>query len=143
MLIFGYTSSWIPNTDLVDLDFETVGNVTSNMRKDLASAHLLAAERHDLDYFKEILKNFMEARAAELEAKEAAKAAKKAVKSKRKSKAADVEEDVEMPDVAPEADSEGMEVVDSEKKNKKKRKASDTAGVISNSHNPITNANLI
>jgi hypothetical protein len=127
------------------MDVETVGNVTSNMRKDLAAAHLLAAEQHDLDFYKEILKNFMEARAADLEAKEAAKAAKKAEKaakaekankSKRKSKGpvdddadGDADGDVEMADAPGEPDSEDAEAASSEKKNKKKRKASDDGEV--------------
>jgi hypothetical protein len=121
-------SGWIPNFDLVDLDFDTVADVSTNMRKDLFAAHQLAAERHDLDYFKEILKNFMEARAAEIEAKEAAKAAKKASKAKRKSKpAADAvdDEDVEMADAPAEAESEdaGGEASGAEKPKKiKKRK---------------------
>ena len=79
------------------------------MRKDLAAAHMLAAERHDLDYFKDILKNFMEARAADIEAKEAAKAAKKASKAKRKSKPAvggEEDEDIEMGDAPAEVESE-------------------------------------
>ncbi|KAG0650649.1 hypothetical protein D0Z07_2721 [Hyphodiscus hymeniophilus] len=131
--------SWIPNTDLVDMDIETVGNVTSSMRKDLAGAHLLAAEQHDLDYFKDILKNFMEQRAADLEAKEAAKAAKKAEKAakaekaskpKRKSKAAveedeDADGDVDMADAPADLELEDVETGHSEKKNKKKRKATD------------------
>jgi ATPase subunit of ABC transporter with duplicated ATPase domains len=124
------------------MDLETVGNVTSSMRKDLAAAHILAAEQHDLDFYKEILKNFMEARAAELEAKEAAKAAKKAEKAekaekaskpKRKSKAPvdeDAEGDVEMADApGEEVDDEDIEEATSEKKNKKKRKASDDGEV--------------
>ncbi|RKF59072.1 putative pwwp domain-containing protein [Erysiphe neolycopersici] len=52
---------WIPNYDLLEIDFDEIKNVTGSMRKDLALARQLAAERHDLDYFKEILKSFMEA----------------------------------------------------------------------------------
>lgn len=140
-------SSWIPNTDLVDMDVETVGNVTSSMRKDLAAAHLLAAEQHDLEFYKEILKNFMEQRAADLEAKEAAKAAKKAEKAakaekpnkqKRKSKAVvdedeDAEGDIEMADAPADLELEDVEADSSEKKNKKKRKASDDVEVSSES----------
>jgi len=128
-------SGWVPNTDLVDLDLDTVGNVAPNMRKDLHAAHLLAAEKHDLDYFKQILKNFMEQRAAELEAKEAAKAAKKASKAKRQSKAAVDEQedgDVDMADAPAEPDSEEAEAeaTSSEKPKKgKKRKAEDDAAV--------------
>jgi hypothetical protein len=99
------------------------------MRKDLHAAHLLAAERHDLDYFKEILKSFMEQRAADLEAKEAAKeaakAAKKANKEKRKSTKVVVEdEDVEMGDAPLEADSEEVdaELTGAEKPKKSKKR---------------------
>jgi hypothetical protein len=68
------------------------------MRKDLAEARRLAAERHDLEYFKDILKSFMEQREADRLAKEAAKAekkAKKAAKKDRKSTATVVESDGE------------------------------------------------
>lgn len=124
-------SGWVPNTDLYDLDFDTVGEVTANMRKDLHAAHVLAAEKHDLDYFKEILKSFMEARQAEAEAKEAAKAAKKASKAKRQSKVIE-DVDVEMADAPAEPDSETaeLETTSSEKpKKSNKRKAEEDAAV--------------
>jgi flagellar basal body rod protein FlgC len=124
-------SGWIPNYDLVDLDFEEVGNISTTMRKDLAAAHELAAERHDLNYFKDILKNFMEARETERAAKEAAKAEKKAKKAaaKKEKKTAKVveegedDEDVDMADAPGEADSEEPGMVEAEEVNKKKRKS--------------------
>jgi len=68
------------------------------MRKDLAKAHEIAAQRHDLDYFKGILKDFMDAKEADRAAKEAAKAEKKAkkaaiVKKEKKTSKAVVEGD--------------------------------------------------
>jgi hypothetical protein len=95
----------------VEIDFEDVANVSTNMRKDLAAARILAAEKHDLDYFKEILKNFMEQREADRIAKEAAKAEKKAKKaaSKKEKKSADTiadDEDVDMADAIGEPDDE-------------------------------------
>ncbi len=101
------------------------------MRKDLAAAHQLAAERHDLDYFKEILKNFVEAREAERAAKEAAKAEKKAKKAaaKKEKKTAKVveegedDEDIEMADAPGEVDSEEPGMAEAEEVNKKKRKS--------------------
>jgi hypothetical protein len=54
----------------------------------LVAAHQLAAEQRDLDYFKEILKNFVEARAAEAAAKEAARIAKKEEKAQKAAAAA-------------------------------------------------------
>ncbi|PBP26847.1 PWWP domain-containing protein [Diplocarpon rosae] len=71
---------WIPNYDLVDLDFETVANVNSSMRKDLAAARTLAGEQNDLNYFKGILKQFLAEREADRAAKDKAKADEKAAK---------------------------------------------------------------
>lgn len=108
------------------------------MKKDLAQAHTLAAEQNDLDYFKEILQNFVEARAAEAAAKEAAKAAKKAAKkaTPKKSKViADADGDVDMADASGEPDEEGLEVTESEKPPKsKKRKPEEDAEVILPAH---------
>jgi hypothetical protein len=126
------TSGWIPNYDLVDLDFNEVGNVPASMRKDLAAAHQLAAEQHDLEYFKDILKNFMEAREAELAAKEAAKAEKKAKKAaaKKEKKTAKVvedgeeDEDVDMADAPGEIDSEAPGMAEPEESNNKKKRKS-------------------
>jgi hypothetical protein len=126
-----HCSGWIPNYDLVDLDLEEVGNVDAKMRKDLYQAHKLAAEKHDLDYYKQVLREFEEQRAAEAEAKAAAKAAKEANKSsgksKKKAKASteageEENEDVEMADA--EGDLEVDEGADEKKpKASKKRKA--------------------
>lgn len=118
--------------DLQDLDFETVGNVKDNMRKDLQEAHKLAAARHDLDYYKQVLRDYQDAileqeqekqekaaaAAAEKEAKAAA-ALKRAnsVKAKAEKAKVDEEGDVEMG----EADESG-EAAD---KKAKKRKADD------------------
>lgn len=105
-----------------------MADIPSSVRKDLYAAHQLAAEKHDLDYFKQILKSFMEQRAADLQAKEAAKeaakAAKKASKTKKQSKAAAQEDgDIEMADAPAEADSEGAEAAGDKPKKSKKRKA--------------------
>jgi hypothetical protein len=115
-------SGWIPNHDLVDLDFDDVANFPASMRKDLASAHLLAAEKHDLDYYKEVLRNFMEAKEADKAAKEAAKAVKKEKKEKRKSKpVVEEDEDEEMPDAPADPESEEAEAVAPEKKASKRK----------------------
>lgn len=88
--------------------------------KSLVLAHKVAAEGHDLQYFKNMLLEHSQALAADEEtlrereqAKEAAKAAKKEKKPKRKSEAA--EEDVEMEDVE-----------DENKKSKKRKKAAES-----------------
>jgi len=125
---------------LHDLDFETVGTVKSSTRKDLQAAHQLASERHDLDYYKDVLKTFMEHKEADMlakqeaaEAKEAkaeeARQAKAAKESKPKEKVAkskkaandDDDNDVDMADV--DGDSEGAS------SGSKKRKAEDDSNV--------------
>lgn len=91
----------------MEIDFDEVANIGSNMRKDLAEARRLAAEQNDLDYFKEILKTFMEQREADILAKEQAKAEKKAKKAAKKNngkseatvRESDDEGDVEMTDI--------------------------------------------
>ncbi|KAH7416948.1 PWWP domain-containing protein [Cadophora sp. MPI-SDFR-AT-0126] len=123
---------WIPNTDLCDLDPEEVGTVPPKMRKDLAAARTLAAEQNDLEYFKGILKAFMEAREADKRAKEALKAEKQAKKAagKREKKSApkaveeDEDVDLEMADAIGDPESDAAEVAESTKTNK--RKAEDT-----------------
>ena len=96
----------------------------TTIRKDLYAAHQLAAEKHDLDYYKEVLKNFMEAKQAEQEAKEAAKATKKASKAKRKNKVVidgQENEDTEMADVIGEEDLDQADPPIKEKKPKKRK----------------------
>ncbi|KAI0555388.1 hypothetical protein F4679DRAFT_578770 [Xylaria curta] len=112
--------SWTPNTDLSELDATTVGEmVTAKMRKDLQAAHVLAAEGHDLDYYKNVLREFEEQRLAKAEAK------KPKVKTPKKStKAADEEGDVDMDDVEDAAE----EPADKKPKSKK-RKAEDENSV--------------
>jgi hypothetical protein len=125
------------------MDFDTLGDIPSTARKDLQAAHQLAAEKHDLEYFKDVLKNFMEARAAELAAKEAAKEAAKAAKEaakaakgagqgKKQSKAkaaAKKDGDVEMTD-AP-ANGDEAEASGDKPKKTKKRKAEEDGVVCS------------
>ncbi|KAI1118784.1 hypothetical protein F5Y14DRAFT_397633 [Nemania sp. NC0429] len=108
--------SWTPNTDLSELDASVVSDlVTSKMRKDLQAAHHLAAEGHDLDYYKNVLREFEEQRLAKAEAKKS-----KVKTPKKSSKATNEDGDIEMEDVEDEV---GEPV---EKKTKsKKRKAED------------------
>lgn len=127
------TSSWSPNFDLLDIDLDNLAAPEGKANKSLTHAYQLAAEKHDLQHWKDVLIEFQLAREAEAEAK-AAKAAEKlaaksAGKGKRKSKsAADADEnandDVEMAD-APPADDE--EVAEKKPKSSKKRKATTDA----------------
>ncbi|KAI0972526.1 hypothetical protein F4678DRAFT_42285 [Xylaria arbuscula] len=108
--------SWTPNTDLTELDPTTVADiVTSKMRKDLQAAHLLAAEGHDLDYYKNVLREFEEQRLAKAEAKKS-----KVKTPKKSSKGADEDVDLDMED----AEDEVAEPTEKKPKSKK-RKAED------------------
>ncbi|KXJ95777.1 hypothetical protein Micbo1qcDRAFT_28703 [Microdochium bolleyi] len=124
--------SWTPNTDLSELDPDTVAEMTtSKMRKDLQKAHELAAENHNLEYYRDLLIKFEEEREQarlervhKAEARAAAAAEKKAkagkpVKTPKKSKSGvDEDGDLEMEDIGDD---------DSTTKSKtKKRKAEET-----------------
>jgi hypothetical protein len=125
-------SFWQPNVDLLPFDLDVVkkevesGNSTKK-NKLLWEAYRIAAEGHDLSYFKDLLVNHNQALQEDdlvKEAKHAEKAEKAAKKaSKRKSTAAVEDEDVEMGD----ADDT---VAASAKKAKpsKKRKKEDSEG---------------
>lgn len=123
---------WVSNHDLVELNFDEVGEVPANMRKDLASARRLAAEKNDLDYFREILRNFEEQKEADRLAKEAIKAEKKAKKAaakKEKKSAALVgdEEDAEAEDDIDMLDAIGVTELPSKTNTNGKRANEDAA----------------
>ena len=95
-------SAWQVNTELAPLDMDDVKKVLEKedrgkKSKDLWAAYQVAAENHDLAYFKNLLqdheKNLQKIQ-EELAAKEAEKAAKAAKKKAKEEKAA--EEDVDM-----------------------------------------------
>lgn len=106
-------SAWHVNTELKPLDMEELKEVVAKrdptdkkFTKDLWGAYEVAAEEHDLDYFKGMLveheKNLIQLREEEAE-KEQRKAEAAEKKAKRKSTvAADVEGDVTMEDAASE-----------------------------------------
>ena len=87
----------------------------------LYNAHQLASENHDLEYFKNLLREFEEARLEEEAAKEAARAAKVAKTPKKGKKSQDTVDDADDEDV------EMGDAEEAEKKSKatKKRKADD------------------
>ena len=143
-------SSWIVNHDLVDMPDDELANPSPTMRKDLYQAYLLASERHDLEYFKDIVIAHIEGKAIEEANKEAAKAAKEAAKEAKKNKKPRVssakvvedDEDVEMADAAPEPESEGGEDVVSAKPKNKKRKNPDGETEVSMSLQSLYDAGL-
>lgn len=111
-------SGWVSNKDLVDLDSEKVADlITPKMRKDLQLAHQIAAEGHDLDYYKDLLQQFQEELIEKQKAAEAkAAAAATPKKGKKQAKSSADVEDVEMEDVDDEPSTAKA------KKSEKKRK---------------------
>lgn len=103
---------------MVDLDSEKVADlITAKMRKDLQLAHQIAAEGHDLDYYKDLLQQFQEELIEKQKAAEAkAAAAATPKKSKKQAKSSADVEDVEMEDVDDEPSTTKT------KKSEKKRK---------------------
>ncbi|PTU23844.1 hypothetical protein P175DRAFT_0505630 [Aspergillus ochraceoroseus IBT 24754] len=96
--------AWIPNTDLNPLDPTSCKEVSEKGKsKLLIAAYGVAAEAHDLPYFKDLLADHQRAiqqeeeeREAQAAAKAAAKAEKEAKKNKRKSM--EIVDDVDMED---------------------------------------------
>ncbi|KAK8049160.1 hypothetical protein PG994_010890 [Apiospora phragmitis] len=125
--------SWTRNTDLAELDPETVKDlISAKMRKDLQQAHILAAEQNRLEHYKQLLLDFQEAKLAEEEAKAAKAQAKKEKTEKKSSKkseatAVDEDEDVEMADAG-----DDDEVPVKKPKSSKKRKAEEETAAAAN-----------
>ncbi|KAF2013214.1 hypothetical protein BU24DRAFT_464029 [Aaosphaeria arxii CBS 175.79] len=120
--------AWQVNTDLQDLDLDAIkkdveaGN-SQKKTKGLWEAYQIAAEGHDLSWFKDVLEGHEQAMQHDADEKEAAAAAKKekeaAKKGKRKSLAAeDVEEDI----------AEGTASAKKAKPSKKRKKDSESDG---------------
>ncbi|KAH8885174.1 hypothetical protein GQ53DRAFT_370691 [Thozetella sp. PMI_491] len=110
---------WVSNTDLIELDTETVLEVKMDkMRKDLQAAYRLASENHPISHYKSVLQDFQEELLAKQKAKEAKSASGKKNKKKEEEEEAEEDEDVEMAD----AGEDGAEAA-KEKKASKKRKA--------------------
>ena len=110
-------SAWIPNTDLNPLEPHSCKDVSEKGKaKALIAAYHVAAENHDLQYFKGILVEHAERLQEEADAAAArdAEKAAKAEKKKRKSEAATVEKD--------DVDMEDADDTTATKKSSKKRK---------------------
>lgn len=113
------SSGWVSNKDLVDLDTDkVVDQITPKMRKDLQLAHQIAAEGHDLDYYKDLLQQFQEELIEKQKAAEAkAAAAATPKKSKKQAKSSNEVEDVEMEDVDDEPSTAKAKKSDKKRKN--------------------------
>ncbi len=117
----------MPNTDLTPLDPQACKDFPEKGKtKSLIAAYEIAAEQHDLAYFKEMLADHQRAMQEDAELR-AEREAKKAKKGKRKSTdAAEDGEDVDMED-AGETEA-GEEGADSKPKSKKRKKGLESEG---------------
>lgn len=95
-------SGWVSNKDLKDLDHSTVAEQYPKGKKDLVLAHQLAAENHDIEYYRDLLAQFQEEQLEKAKAVEAKAAAAAVAKSKKKGKVA-ADDDVEMEDFSDDA----------------------------------------
>ncbi|KLJ12292.1 hypothetical protein EMPG_12635 [Blastomyces silverae] len=115
-IMFLYTNefAWIPNTDLTPLDPESCKDVNEKGKaKALIEAYHVAAENHDLQYFKDMLADHQRALEQDQEEREAREAAKAAKQEKKKRKSMDV---------ADEHEDEAAETGAEKRKSTKKRK---------------------
>jgi hypothetical protein len=120
----GKNSAWIPNTDLTPLDPASCKDVPEKGKsKQLLAAYAVAAEGHDLQYFKDLLADHQRALQQELEEQEAQQAAKEAAKAKKnKRKSMDVADDLE------DIDMEDADEPKKPKSSKKRKKDAETDG---------------
>jgi hypothetical protein len=120
--------AWIPNTDLTSLDPASCKDVPEKGKsKQLLAAYAVAAEGHDLQYFKELLADHQRALQQELEEQEAQQAAKEAAKAERaakknKRKSMDIVDDLE------DIDMEDADEPKKPKSSKKRKKDAETDG---------------
>ncbi|KAI9806817.1 MAG: hypothetical protein M1833_002474 [Piccolia ochrophora] len=112
---------WMPNTDLHELDLDTIGDQPEKGKsKALYRAYQVAAEKHDLEYFKGLLRDHQQALQADAEASVETKPKKP--KSRRKSKdVATDSQDVEMEDVDEDLGSDNGTVTTKGKTKKRKK----------------------
>ncbi|KAF7116265.1 hypothetical protein CNMCM5793_004341 [Aspergillus hiratsukae] len=120
--------AWIPNTDLTPLDPASCKDVPEKGKsKLLLAAYAVAAEGHDLQYFKDLLADHQRALQQELEEQEAQQAAKDAAKAEReakknKRKSMDIVDDLE------DIDMEDADEPKKAKTSKKRKKDAETDG---------------
>lgn len=135
LLTHRLNSSWIPNVDLTPLDTDEIKSADKSKKsKQLLKAYEVAGEGHDLDYFKDLLREHEKAVAEEKEEQEKRaqeKREKKEKKVKRQSKSKDTvedgDDDVEMED-GPEEDAEDGATAKPKKATKKRKKEADSEG---------------
>ncbi|KAK2758630.1 hypothetical protein FQN54_003320 [Arachnomyces sp. PD_36] len=112
--------AWIPNTELSPLDPEKCKEVNEKGKaKALVAAYHVAAENHDLQYFKNMLADHQRALDEDQEAREALAAEKAAKAEKKKRKSTEVVEEDEDEDMGGTEEGKGRKKPQSAKKRRK------------------------
>ena len=112
-------SAWMPNTDLTPLDPEQCKNIPEKgKQKQLIAAYKIAAENHDLQYFKNLLAEHQRAVQQEAEEREAAAARKAAQKAEKEARAEKKKKRKSAADI----DVEMAEAEEEDKKSKSKKR---------------------
>jgi dihydroorotase-like cyclic amidohydrolase len=113
-------SAWIPNTDLSPLDPEQCKDVNEKgKQKQLIAAYKVAAEGHDLQYFKNLLADHQRAIQQESEEREAAAAEKAALKAQKEAAKEAAKEEKKKKRKSVAAETEDAEMVDADEGDKK------------------------
>jgi hypothetical protein len=113
-------SAWIPNTDLSPLDPEQCKDVSEKgKQKQLIAAYKVAAEGHDLQYFKNLLADHQRAIQQEAEEREAAAAEKAALKAQKEAAKEAAKEEKKKKRKSVAAETEDVEMADAEEGDKK------------------------
>ena len=116
-------SAWIINTDLIPFDVDAVDDQKRPRKPGLDDAYQIASEKHNLAWFKNLLKDHEK----DIEAEQKAAAESKKSRSKRKSKVVvDEDEDVVMEDAGDDDGHDDDEAdKDAEKKPKSRKRKKD------------------
>lgn len=113
-------SAWIPNTDLSPLDPEQCKEISEKgKQKQLIAAYKVAAEGHDLQYFKSLLADHQRAIQQEAEEREAAAAEKAALKAEKEAAKEAAKEEKKKKRKSVAAETEDVEMADAEEGDKK------------------------
>ncbi|KAF4982973.1 hypothetical protein F66182_17086, partial [Fusarium sp. NRRL 66182] len=112
--------AWIPNTDLSPLDPEQCKEISEKgKQKQLIAAYKVAAEGHDLQYFKSLLADHQRAIQQEAEEREAAAAEKAALKAEKEAAKEAAKEEKKKKRKSVAAETEDVEMADAEEGDKK------------------------
>ena len=133
MLMLNFHSAWQVNTDLQPLDMdeikkEVADNNQGKKTKALWEAYRVAADEHDLQWFKDMLAEHEKALVKDMEEKKADEAKKQSKKDKPRRKSNTVDEDGDVDMEMEDTGEEGDAPLKKAKATKKRKKDVDSDG---------------